>query len=678
MRKQTNARSEEAPSDPRFPTSDSLMMFRCKISTRPTAAQGVRNFLAIHRPDLNMPEGMELHISPVDPLPEDCLDWVGHLRIDSAKKAERPAPYVYDEYANKIGSTGWNYLDHKSLWVGFDFDSIIGHARPGVSDEDLERVRQAAQALPYVEVRRSTGGAGLHLYVFFGDGIPTENHTIHSALGRIVLSCMSRDTGFDFGGKVDVCGSNMWIYSRTANERSFTLLKSAEQTLNEDDLPENWRNLHINRTTGALTIDVDEARSNIELDAKHKALIERLCKLPYSTIWCPERNVLQTHTLALKACLHVGDFETISTGRGAPTPNCFAVPLADGVFRVFRFSAGQKEHESWNVSSGRFSYTLYNVPVGYPEAVGRFPLLRTSKGFQASFEQVAEIARLSGCQYVTPNVTPREITVALRKDGILLRMPRADGDGETVAGWGRHKTTRDDSWEVIIECIKPIAPVIVAVRAEPAQPAESVFHLDQLRHTFLNGAYWGWYRLIREGWRTIQRADAKATIMALHDVPSSEADRLLAQYLAKSLDIVTLNFGAEYPSDHEWNLYGARFRYAAADEEGDTKHFDMVLAHLGQYLAPYVQADEWCESRGIRSGAQYLLVWIAIMVQQPDRHLPWLFLVGPQDHGKSALADMLFVIFQVVLETWTRSSPASRTLTKNLPARSSPSCRKRV
>ena len=64
---------------------------------------------------------------------------------------------------------------------------------------NLKRIKQAAMSLPYVEVRRSTGGGGIHLYVYFDEaGVPTANHTEHAALARCILGMMSSETGFDF------------------------------------------------------------------------------------------------------------------------------------------------------------------------------------------------------------------------------------------------------------------------------------------------------------------------------------------------------------------------------------------------------------------------------------------------------------------------------------------------
>ena len=89
-----------------------------------------------------------------------------------------------DLHAEGIGMTGWKWTTRRSLWCAFDFDSITGHAKGiGISD-DRVGTGQASRHVPaLVEVRKSTGGSGIHLYIYFGgEGIPTENHTVHAAL----------------------------------------------------------------------------------------------------------------------------------------------------------------------------------------------------------------------------------------------------------------------------------------------------------------------------------------------------------------------------------------------------------------------------------------------------------------------------------------------------------------
>ena len=79
--------------------------------------------------------------------------------------------FPFDLYAEGIGMTGWDWKARRSRHFGYDFDALTGHAQGiGIDEEQLEKVKQAACALPYVEVRRSTGGSGIHLYVYFRRG----------------------------------------------------------------------------------------------------------------------------------------------------------------------------------------------------------------------------------------------------------------------------------------------------------------------------------------------------------------------------------------------------------------------------------------------------------------------------------------------------------------------------
>ncbi len=154
-----------------------------------------------------------------------------------------PLTFSLAEHCEAIGATGWDWKARKSRWVGNDFDALIGHTK-GISAEDLARVKEAAQTLPYVEVRKSTGGGGLHLYVYFdAAGIPCENHTVHTALARCVLAKMSRECNFDFADKLDCAGGNMWIWHRkmTAENGGLSVVKEATATLSEADLPPDWR-----------------------------------------------------------------------------------------------------------------------------------------------------------------------------------------------------------------------------------------------------------------------------------------------------------------------------------------------------------------------------------------------------------------------------------------------------
>jgi len=283
--------------------------------------------------------------------------------------------FSFTEHAEGIGMTGWDWQARRSRWLAFDFDSLTGHAKGvGIKDEELEKVKQAAEALPYVEVRRSTGGSGIHLYVYFDEaGVPTANHTEHAALGRCILGMMSGQINFDFASQIDCCGGVMWVWHRkmSAENEGLARIKAAVKVLSESDLPANWRD-HIEvvtrkrakvRVNEIAEDDLDpfealaSSRKIIPLDDSHKAQIEALQRSGYTTLWVADHHLLQTHTKALEELLNgpegkelglVGVFATTSAGRNPGNPNCFLFPLNDGGWRVYRFSPGVAEADTWS------------------------------------------------------------------------------------------------------------------------------------------------------------------------------------------------------------------------------------------------------------------------------------------------------------------------------------------
>jgi hypothetical protein len=275
--------------------------------------------------------------------------------------------FSLDRYAEAIGLSGWSYKDRVSRWVAFDFDSIVGHAE-GLGDEELAEVWKKATGIPWVTVRKSTGGIGIHLYVFFATPIPTADHTAHAALAQAVLGLMSALAGFDFKAKVDCAGGIVWVWARRmVGTDGLTLIKQGEPL---KDVPAGWReNLPV--ATGRrrqtfpqvpLTRDgrpdrdrlFDELTGdNVSLDSEHERLIDWLLEQRAPVAWREDRNMLVTHTYWLKeahkALKLKGPFETVSTGRNRMTDiNVYAYPLRNGAWVVRRYGTGVAEAPTWH------------------------------------------------------------------------------------------------------------------------------------------------------------------------------------------------------------------------------------------------------------------------------------------------------------------------------------------
>ena len=321
-----------------------------------------------------------------------------------------------------IGATG--FTKEGSRWVGFDFDSITGHAA-GICDEELNRVREAAKALPYVEVRRSTSGNGLHLYVML-DCIPTANHTEHSAVARAVLGKMSRDAEFDFKDAVDCVGGNMWFWSRraTPENQGLTLIKASTQELTESDIGA-WR----------FVSAADAAHPAVEEDEDHGRILEA-CRKHGTGSYDEGTGCYRAHTSILKQ-VHAelklkGAFEAVSTGTDLTTPNAFMFPRPHGALYVVRFGT-DNEHPLWDRTAKGQACILFNHAVPVDSVCRAVGAIQIRGGFTCpNVAKAKEAARMFGIAF--PEITERRINFLFVRGGLTIECDRAGKESHDE--WG--------------------------------------------------------------------------------------------------------------------------------------------------------------------------------------------------------------------------------------------------
>jgi hypothetical protein len=574
--------------------------------------------------------------------------------------------FPLDLHADAIGCTGWDWSARRSRWVGFDFDAITGHAAGvGISDADLERVRTAACELPYVEVRRSTGGNGLHLYVLFDEaGIPTPNHTVHAALGRSILGLMASETGFDFASQIDACGGNMWIWARksTPENQGLALVKRATRFLSESDLPSNWKD-HvevIERRRTKIRVDglpeeeqdpfelLASSRRVVALDDKHKQIIDELRLLKGSVVWIPDYNLLQTHTCLLQQLMEekgkelglVGFFKTNSQGRDLGGANCFLFPMDNGGWRVYRFSRGIAEAETWEQDGDGWTTCYFN----------RQPNLKVASRAMGGTEdpekggfvfdtanRALDAARALGQEIKLPdNMLARETRLKAHKDGRLVVqvVKKVDDEGMKGLGW----LAKKDHWIQVFE-----------TKTEKASDS-LVTENDNIVRALISpsGERAGWMVRQKNGeWNRVPKDDAKSLLLA-RDYTKPEAEVILGRAVEEGWKLVNMPFQDEYPGNRQWNFGAAQFKYAPADLADDEAphhpHWNAILRHCGQDLDEALRELDWARSANIKTGADYLMMWAACMLREPYEKLPYLFFYGDQNSGKSIFHEALALL----------------------------------
>jgi len=558
------------------------------------------------------------------------------------------------EHVEAIGMTGWNWEKRLSEWVAFDFDAITGHSdKHGkkLTSEELHEIQKAAYDVSWVTIRKSTSGKGLHLYVFV-DNVPTENHSEHAALARSILGTLSAITGFDFASKVDVCGSNMWVWHRKMRgTQGLKLIKEGEVLT---EIPTNWKD-HLNVIKGSSRrikhSDIEERevdefedlcsqRTHIQLDEEHKKLFNYLREHGGNCWWDTDNHLLVAHTSDLKKAHEDlncrGYFETLSEGREHGDYNCFLFPLRNGAWGVRRYTRGVNEHPSWDQDGSGWTRCYFNKEPDFRTACrAKGGIEDTKGGFMFREAEIAsEAARLLGVSLnFHPSLNGRQAVLKQHKDGRLIcEIDKQDGDNVDMQGWlakGNKPWTRIYNTRVV-ESVEPEVPN----------------HDDIIRHIVSEqGEDCGWTIKSEGMWRREPLNHIKQALLSL-GYSSKECSVIVGSSIFKAWILVNKPFQPEYPGNRRWNRNAVQIRFAPSENTESLEYgtWQKVLKHCGSGLDQTVKHNAWCRANGIITGADYLKCWIASFFQEPEEPLPFLFFYGPQNSGKSIFHEALSVL----------------------------------
>lgn len=573
------------------------------------------------------------------------------------------------KYAESIGMTGWNWKEKKSCWVGFDFDSIAGHSEKHIKKleaSELEMIRNTIRDIPWVTLRSSTGGSGLHLYVFIENSPVINNHTEHAALARAILGKLAALTGFDFSSKVDVCGGNLWVmHTKTGPLRpDMPGLRLIKQGVPLTEMPINWRD-HMNAVRGTtnrtnnmnkdlsgpvsteatsaevMLMELVSKRSKVPLDDDHKKLIHYLEDHKALWWWDKDKHMLVCHTSDLKdahtsLCMK-GAFETLAKGteRGQDI-NAYAFPMRNGAWSVRRYTPGVAEHEMWEQDGRGFTKIILNQMPDLKAAARSFGGVEHKTGGYVfdDTKKAVEAAKLLGIDpKVSDKVANRSVKLKERQDGKLIFEieNKAGTSVESMPGWlaERNNLTR-----------------IFTMAKTPSDDGETENYDDQIRHVISEkGGDYGW--VINNGGRWIKEPLPHVMhLLAGQGLGAGDIKKVIGSCIARCWTLVNRPFEPEYLGDRLWNRDAAQLRFAPNSDK-DQLHYptwNRILTHVGKSLDPVVAVDHWCQDNNVLTGADYLKVWIATLFQKPNRQLPYLFLFGNQDSGKSILHESIALL----------------------------------
>lgn len=566
--------------------------------------------------------------------------------------------YPIEKCVEAIGLTGWNWFNRHSDWVGFDFDSITNHSQ-GLDDTELDELRDRVKSIPWITLRRSKSGKGYHIYVFFETPISTQNHTEHAALARAILSQLSGLLGFKFEDKVDTAGGILWVWHREASHelKSFKVIHSGTP-MPRELVPSNWKDYIIGKKRAATRMagnggskinELLSATKKHKLDEDHQRLLVWLANQPNLWWWDAEKSMLVTHTVTLKAAhnqlLLKGLYETTAIGQDLPHDhNCFAFPLSEGAWLVYRYSLNTAEDSSWGTSASGWTYCTLNKYPDFNAVCRRFKGVKTKAGhFKFStFRQATIVLRSLGINLISPvEFNEREATLSPGKldNEIIVSVPRLPDD-PSMAEW---YPTRGPIWERVVNS------VIETRVIEP--PDEVVRHVT----TYESGSIW--FVHARDRWIEKAKTDIRSALVAL-GFAKSEVENVLGMAVLEDWQEVVIPFEDEYPGNRQWNRKAPQF--AVQPSAGPHPTWDSVFNHVGKNAG--VLNDEWCRRYSVLTGADYLKLWYASVLRHSDKQLPYLFLVSvEQNTGKSIFHEA----FQLLLKDGFGYTKADHALTSD-------------
>ena len=532
-----------------------------------------------------------------------------------------------EKRVERVGTTWWNWVEKKSIGIGIDIDYQEGHAATTTtnSDDEIENIVNKLKGLEYVTIVRSTGGKGLHVYVFFENCPESRNHHEHTIVARKTLELISQDIGYDLKSHVDCVGAVFWIWSKSspADHPGFSMVK-------EGTYLDASRLAAINLPTPSVRGSNPTDFELVELSEAHKRILEAVSRQPFYFNYRPDLNLVHTHTCAIKAAVEDlaaagepihGTFVTSSSASDPMTANCFMAPQADGSFRVIRF--GQAQHEpSWEFKNGK-NYCPLNESVSYQEVLSG---LGTFKAGKYSLEEAAvrELAESLG-EPIVGNV-PNDVWAVLIDSGIEL-YSKVAADGWVPAG--------DKKYKKVLTVDQPVT----TFRTRILRRAD-----DQIRFVTVDGSIRGWYSKTESGEWLLHKhfSDINCIARGIFGEFVEQAHKIMME---SPWNMVKIPFESEYPGNRRWNYNAPQLAVEPTESGGDHPHFDLILNHIGDDLNIAVEANDWCRKAGIFTGADYLRTWLACLIHHTQQPLPYLFLSGPQNSGKSIFHEAAKLLF---------------------------------
>ncbi|BBO31549.1 primase-helicase family protein [Lacipirellula parvula] len=160
---------------------------------------------------------------------------------------------------------------------------------------------------------------------------------------------------------------------------------------------------------------------------------------------------------------------------------------------------------------------------------------------------------------------------------------------------------------------------------------------DDIRHIIRcdesgHGDTGKWYVMLNNGRWSRKFPSAVKTVYQAKGFSKPDAERRMGELERDPWIEVCIPFAPEHPAERQWNIGAPQYRCEPV--EGPHPTWNMIHDHIGRALDRYYKGG----------GRLYLQQWLAAAIQDPTCRLPYLFMHGVENSGKSIVWESLSLL----------------------------------
>lgn len=197
----------------------------------------------------------------------------------------------------------------------------------------------------------------------------------------------------------------------------------------------------------------------------------------------------------------------------------------------------------------------------------------------------------------------------------------------------------EEPWQVMRAELKAVKVSLTQLDKAMTKRFQATRPPADIRYVVFGGKGIGWYFKTDQGWQGV----AEQTLSKCLRADGYDVDMTIKNAVAAPWRFVNEPFQEEELPGRSWNKDGARLAFEPL--AGGPGTWDMILSNIGRNLDSSVLVDAWCQDNEIKTGAEYLKVWLASMIQFPKEPTAYLFFYGEQGGGKSLFHEAVGPLF---------------------------------